>query len=253
MKILIFDIETAPSKGFIWSLWKEVRNFSFIDRDWYVLCWAAKWLDSKEIMSSSLPEFPDYNKNKENDRDVLLKLHKLLDEADVVIAHNGINFDRKKVNARFIYHGITPPSPYRMIDTLDVCRKEFAFTSNRLNDVGQFLNIGKKLDTGGFQLWKDCLDGDLIAWKKMVRYCKRDISLLEKVYLTLRPYISQHPNIALEADRPSCPKCHSHKINFRGYYYTNASQFKRFKCLSCGGWGKQRGNVLKNKETITSI
>lgn len=252
MNILFFDIETAPSKGFIWSLWHEVKNYSFIDRDWYILCWAAKWLDSKEIISSALPDFAEYKKNPENDKEVLLKLKELLDKADIVIAHNGINFDRKKVNARFIYHGITPPSPYRMIDTLAVCRKEFAFTSNRLNDVGQFLKVGKKLDTGGFQLWKNCLEGDLKAWDKMVRYCKRDISLLEKVYLVLRPFISQHPNVNLEDDRPTCPKCGHDKVVFRGYAYTSVSKFKRFKCCSpiCGGWSRQRINIVENKNLI---
>ena len=250
MKILIFDIETAPSKGFIWSLWQEIKNYSFIDRDWYILCWAAKWLDSKEIISSALTDFKEYKTNPENDKQVLLKLRNLLDEADVVIAHNGVNFDRKKVNARFIYHGITPPSPYRMIDTLTICRKEFAFTSNRLNDVGQFLKLGKKLDTGGFQLWKNCLAGDIKAWGKMVKYCKRDIQLLEKVYLALRPFISQHPNINLEIDRPACPKCGSDQVAFRGYVFTSVSKFRRFRCSCCGGWSRMRINIVEHKNLV---
>jgi len=254
LNILLLDVETAPSKGYIWSLWKEVENFSFIERDWYILCWSAKWLEAKDIMSSSLPDFKSYKRDPESDKEVLLNLWKLLDTADVIIAHNGINFDRKKINARFIINGIKPPSPYRVIDTLEVCRKEFAFTSNRLNDVAQFLNLGKKAETGGFQLWKNCLEGDRESWKKMVDYCKNDIILLEKVYFALRPFILQHPNLGVDEEslRPCCPKCASDNIHYRGYSFTNMSKFKRFCCMSCGGWGRLKLNIL-DKEKKASL
>ncbi len=253
LKILLLDIETAPSIGYIWNLWQEVGNYSFIDRDWFILCWAAKWLGDKKIHHSALPDFTNYSKNRENDKGVLLKLWSLLDEADIIIAHNGIKFDRRKINARFIINGMTPPSPYKVVDTLDVARKEFSFTSNRLNDIAQFLKLGKKLDTGGFGLWKKCLAGDRKAWKKMVDYCKHDIVILEKVYLALRPYILQHPNVSvyLDADRAVCPKCGSPKIQYRGYCFTTTSKFKRFSCTNCGGWGREKTNLLdKEKRSV---
>ena len=247
MKILLLDIETAPSKAFIWGLWQEVQNTSFIEKDWYILCWAAKWLGDKKVISSALPDFKEYKTDSENDKPMLEKLWSLLDEADIVIAHNGINFDRKKIQARFIINGLKPPSPYRMIDTLDICRKEFAFTSNKLGDVARFLGVGEKMDTGGFQLWKDCLNGIKTAWQKMVKYCCTDIFLLEKVYLALLPYILMHPNLALEATKPCCPKCASDKIHFRGYKYTNLGKYKQFVCIGCGGWGRLRVNELPKK------
>lgn len=248
MKILLLDIETAPSKSYIWGLWQEITNYGMIERDWYILCWAAKWLDEKKIYTSALPDFPDYKKHPEHDIHVLMKLWKLLDEADIVIAHNGINFDRKKINARFIINGINPPSPYRMIDTLDVCRKEFAFTSNKLADVAQFLGIGKKLETGGFQLWKDCLAGIQKAWATMVKYNVNDTILLEKVYLKLRPYILLHPNMGVDVDKPVCPKCASDSLVFRGYKTTNAGKYKQFCCNACGGWGRLKINELTKEQ-----
>lgn len=252
MKTLLIDIETAPSKSYIWGLWQEVTSYSAIERDWYILCWSAKWLGEHEIMSSGLVDFPkQYKINPENDIHVLGKLWKLLDEADIVIAHNGIQFDRKKINARFIINGINPPSPYRMIDTLQVCRREFAFTSNKLADIVKFLNIGEKVDTGGFQLWKNCLSGHLQSWQKMIKYCKKDITLLERVYLALRPYILQHPNVGMDSVRPVCPKCGNHKIQCRGFSYTNASKFQRFVCLNCGGWGRQKVNLINKDQRNT--
>ena len=254
MKILLLDIETSPTRAFVWGLFQEVQSTAFIERDWYILCWAAKWLGDKSIHSSSLIDFSDYKVGHENDRKLLEKLWPLLDEADIVIAHNGISFDRKKIQARFIMNGMKPPSPYRMIDTLLVCRNEFGFTSNKLGDVSKFLKVGQKVDTGGFQLWKDCLDGIKTAWRKMIMYCRTDILLLEKVYLALRPYILLHPNVAMDAVKPCCPKCGSDNIHFRGYKYTNVSKFRQFVCLNsaCGGWGRLRINEAKKVLTANA-
>lgn len=195
-------------------------------------------------MSSSLPDYALYSKDKFSDKEVMKGLWKLLDEADVVVAHNGIKFDRKKVNTRFIYHGMKPPSPYRMVDTLTQSRSNFSFTSNRLNDLGQFLGLGKKLQTGGFDLWKGCLNADMKSWRKMVRYCKQDVRLLERVYLKLLPYMKGHPNISV--DRPACcPKCGSSKIILRGFAYTNTQTYQKFFCKGCGGWGRFRKAIKK--------
>lgn len=250
MNILLLDIETAPSKGYIWSLWSEIRSMSFIDQDWYILCWCAKWLDEKRMFKASLHKSRKYKVGQENDEDILKSLWELLDKADVVIAHNGIKFDRRKINARFIKHGMKPPSPYRMIDTLLVARSQFAFTSNRLDDIGAFLKLGRKHTTNGFQLWKDCLEGKKQSWNEMLDYCEQDVKLLEKIYKELRPYIANHPNVGLynEEDLTCCPKCGSSNINYRGYYYTNISKFHRFICLDCGGWGRDRSNCLDTKK-----
>lgn len=245
-KILLVDIETSPSQAYIWGLWQEVTSTEMIESDWYILCWCAKWLGEKKIMRAALPDFQNYKKDTHDDKAVLQQLWKLLDEADVIVAHNGIKFDRRKINARFIMNGMTPPSPYKVIDTLQIAKTHFAFTSNRLNDLGRFLQLGKKKDTGGFQLWKDCMAGDKEAWKKMVDYCANDVALLEKVYVKLRPYASNHPNIGvyLEEETALCPKCGSSNIEYRGYYYTTISKFQRFMCKDCGGWGRLRTNEL---------
>lgn len=257
-RILIFDIETCPNRGWIWQLWNEITSYDFIENDWFILCWCAKWLGEKKIMSSALPDFKEYKKDKENDKKVLLALHKLLDEADIVVAHNGIKFDRKKVNTRFLLNGIPPPSPYRIVDTLQVARAHFSFISNRLDVIARLLDIGCKLDNGGIQRWKDCVAGISQAWKDMVKYCKKDVELLEKVYLALRPYMSQHPNLSVfsEGETPVCPKCASPDIWWRGSYFTNAGEYKRFSCKdsTCGGWGRLKKNLLplQKRKTLTT-
>jgi len=257
MKVLIFDIETAPNRGWIWQLWNEITSYEFIENDWFILCFCAKWLGEKKIISSALPDFKEYKKDKENDKKVLWELHDLLDEADVVVAHNGIKFDRKKVNTRFLLNGIPPPSPYRIVDTLRVARGHFSFVSNKLDVIAQILGIGSKNRHAGMKLWTQCMAGDKKSWDIMIKYCKKDVELLEKVYLALLPYMSQHPNAGVydEGDTPCCPKCGSDDIWWRGSYYTNAGKYKRFSCKECEGWGRSKVNELpkdKRKSLTTN-
>ena len=126
-----------------------------------------KWYGENKIRCLGLNDYDDYALDKDNDLDLTKTIHRLIDEADLTIAHNGDRFDTRKVHARFAIHGLNPPSPVRSIDTLKVARKYFAFTSNRLNDLGEVLGLGKKESTGGFQLWLDCMAGDARAWARM--------------------------------------------------------------------------------------
>ena len=166
-----------------------------------------------------------------------------------MVAHNAVKFDCRRLNTRFIANGMTPPSPYRVVDTLKQAKNVFFFTSNRLNDLGQFFNLGKKVDTGGFELWKNCMKGDKVAWDKMMRYCKQDVRLLERVYKKLLPFMKNHPNIGVYSEEASCTRCGSKQIVHRGYAYTNSGQFKRYVCKSCGGWGRYRQNLKETKPT----
>lgn len=242
LKVLIFDIETAPSLGWVWGKYdQDVISF---EKHWYMLSFAAKWLDTNKVISYSLQDFAGYGKDKENDRQLVRKLWELLDEADVVIAHNGDKFDIRKTNARFVYHGMKPPSPYKTVDTLKIARKSFAFDSNRLDDLGKVLGLGEKVHTGGFRLWQECMSGNPKAWAKMKKYNKQDVLLLEKVYLRLRPWSKSHPRITVESNY-ICHCCGSTDVQLRGYNYTKFNKFQRFMCKDCGSW--TQGHTVKQE------
>lgn len=249
-KILVFDIETAPMTGKFWGQWKQNIALNQIDIDWYVLSWAAKWLGKDEVLSDSLFEYEDYRPFEEEDYNILTTIWELLDEADIVVAHNGRQFDVKKLNARFLKYGMKPPSPFKIVDTLEVVKKNFRLTSNKLDYVAKYLKVGGKLSHEGMELWNKCVRGEEKAWEKMVEYNRRDVVILERVYNKLLPWISNHPNLGLytSTETPVCPKCGGHHLHFRGYYYTNVSKFHRFQCQSCGGWGRQRVNAVPKKK-----
>lgn len=209
----------------------------------------------QKIMSISYRWFGDkkiYHANLSNhSEEALLKMiAMLLDEADIAIAHNGKRFDDRISRGAFLMHNITPPSPWKNVDTKLVAKSIGMFPSNSLNDLCEMFGFGTKTDTTYADLWHDCLVGnDPKAWKLMEKYNNQDVELLTKLYGKLRPYISNHPNIAVITGRPdACPKCGDNRLQARGVRTTNASTYRRFQCQNCGGWCSGR----KTEKTVTT-
>lgn len=237
MKILIFDVETAPTLAHVWQAWKANISINQIMEHGYVLCWAAKWLGEEEVTYASLDEH--------GEELMLSSLHDMMDEADFLVAHNGGKFDVPVMNTAFLKAGMSPPSPSKMIDTLKEAKKHFRFFHNKLDYLGEFLGLGRKVEHEGHELWVKCMQGDGEAWSKMIEYNIQDVELLEQVYLRLRPWMKTHPSIPnTETQETYCPRCGSTHIHYRGYIETRVSRFRRFQCQECGGWGRERLSIL---------
>ena len=212
------------------------------------MCFSVK---NGEHITKGLPDYQGYKNGSEDDSKLVKELWGLLDRADIVVAQNGDKFDIKKINARFAYYRLPPPSPYRTVDTLKVARKYFAFSSNKLDHLGQFLQLGRKMEHEGFPLWRRCMLGDKKAWKKMKAYNRQDVLLLEKVYYRFLPWISNHPNMAMYNEGKVCPKCSSDKGFKRGGFYTNkTTQYQVWRCKNCGGQARTTLNLRENKPLV---
>lgn len=247
-RILVFDIETAPFKSFVWSFWKQNVGQNQVISDWFCLTWAAKWLFEEEVMSDKLTEDEVLN---EDDERIVRSFWKLLDEADIVIAHNANGFDIPKLNTKFLQYGLHPPSPYEVIDTLLHLRKKFKFGSNRLNYVNAVLGLDVKQDTGGFELWSTCMEGNVASLEKMEKYNVQDVKILEDLYLKMRSWIQPHPNIGLHVDEDikACPSCGHHHLEPCGTYNTYANSYAALRCTNCGSISRERrNNVSKQKK-----
>ncbi len=245
-KVLVLDIETAPIQAYVWSLWKQNVYMDQIEADWFCLTWAAKWLFEDKVMSDKLTSKEAKN---EDDGRLMKGIWKLLEEADVVIAHNGGNFDLPKLNTRFLLNGMTPPLPYQLIDTLKVAKREFSFSSNKLDYINTRLGIGVKTRHSGMEMWKRCVEGDKSALKEMEKYNKNDVVILEETYVKLRPWIKGHPNMGhfVDTNEPVCPTCGHSDLKWGGYYSTAVSKFQSFRC-TCGAIGRCRvSSIPKDK------
>lgn len=242
-RILIFDIETAPMLGYVWGLWDNNVALNQLHTDWYVLSWSAKWLGAPEheVMYEDQRGAGDI----EDDYNLLEGIWKLLDEADIVITQNGKSFDQKKLNARFILQGFKPTSSYRHYDTKVIASKHFKFTSNKLEYMTDKLCTKyKKLKHAkfsGFELWKECLKGNLEAWEEMKEYNMYDVLSLEELFFKLAPWDNRFNLSVYYDDYNYHCVCGSQSATHSGYYYTNAGKYSKYKCNNCGA--ETRGKV----------
>lgn len=248
-KVLILDIETAPIMAYVWDIWNQNIGTQMIKSDWFCLTWAAKWLFEDKIYSGKLT--PKEAKTQDDKR-IIRGIWALLNEADIVIAHNGDKFDIPKLNQRFVIHKLNPPLPYQTIDTLKHIRRQFGFTSNKLDYVNQLLSLPRKTEHEGFPLWERCYAGDQAALNIMEDYNIGDVKILEDTYLRIRSWIKPHPQInlfILDETESRCPTCGSNKLLEEGKpYVTTANRYDMFRCDNCGATGRKRLGSLTIKQ-----
>ena len=249
-KVLVFDIETSPMLAFVWDLYDQNVAVNQIQRDRFVLAWSAKWLGDAP---SKVMYMDQRNaKNIEDDRKILQGVWELLNEADIVITQNGKKFDSKRLNARFIEHGMPPPSPYKHLDTLLIAKQVADFTSNKLEYLADKLcKKYKKLkhtEFPGLALWIQCLAGNVKAWDCMKKYNIHDVLSTEELYERLKAWVPTNmpKPFVVEQAGMQCEKCGAKgHMSKRGFHLTTKMKVQRFQCLGCGGWqlGKKVANA----------
>jgi len=250
-KILFIDIETAPAKVYTFQLRDVTIGIEQIIQDSYMLCWSAKWFHSSKMLFDSIINYPGaFKKDPTNELNIAKTIWKLLDEADIVVAHNGNSFDVKWINSVFLKYGLPPPSSYQTIDTVRASRRHFYQISHRLAFLTHKHAIGDKMKHEGFSLWPKCMSGDKQAWKTMLKYNKNDVVILEKWYVKIRPYISNHPKLSLYTNNGkvmSCESCESKKFKKKGFLYTRCNKYQRYICLDCGRNTKDPKPIKESK------
>ena len=225
MRILLLDIETSPNLADVWGLFNNNVSLNQLRESTRMLCFAAKWLGEKGTQFWS---------EHTHGRDMMVEAaHVLLNSADVVMHYNGKNFDVKHLNREFLQAGLTPPSPFKQVDLLLAVRKNFRFPSNKLQYVSTALGLEGKAKHEGHDLWVKCMAGDREAWKRMERYNRQDVLLLEALYEKLLPWVPSLPHRGLYGDT-GCPACGSPDLRPNGYAYTGVSRFRQVRCHDCG-------------------
>lgn len=254
-RILIGDVECSCNISYHFGRRKVFIKPEQVEKEPYLLSFAGKWLDNPAIISYKLSDYPTFDSDYSNDELLTRDLHSLLDKCDIFIAHNA-NFDNGWMNQRFVVHGLTPPSPFKLIDTLKTLRKQFSLPSNTLKAACQYFGLEhQKLDNSGIELWIRCMNGDREAFNEMETYNIGDILALEGLYLKIRPWIYNHPNVGLlfkdTTPTPRCVKCGSEHLIYNTEHsaYTSLSEFNILTCCNCGSHNRTRNN-LRNKELM---
>lgn len=253
-RVLCIDLEISPSKFMGWSMFNAFYSVDQIDTEWFIMSYTAKWLGSDEVFYGDLRGKVE----EEDDTQLLQELWALMDQADIVTGQNQRKFDIKKLNARMIMKGIDRPySPVKTEDTLDIAKRKFAFTSNKLEWLTKHLNVKyKKLDHGkfaGFKLWKECLAENPEAWDEMKEYNIHDVLSTEELWLKIRAWDDKSVNFALYLDDSDMMcACGSKDLSKDGYAYTSVSKFQQYRCNGCGKFMRGRKNLF-SKEKRASL
>lgn len=246
-KILLFDVETAPILSHVWSLWDQRVGLNQVMCDWYMLSWSAKWLGEEEVYHDRLYNHLSFEENPEDDYNIIVSLWEMLDQADIIIGHNLKKFDDKKFKARCLYHGLTEPSSYRRVDTLDIAKRAFKLTSNKLDYLATYLKVPNKVSHEGHGLWVKCMAGEQTAWDVMTEYNNYDVVLLEDVYLQIRHWSNNHPNVAVfyDDDYERCTLCGSVELENTGHLvFTNLASYEEVRCKCCSKLSRRSSNLL---------
>lgn len=263
MRRIAFDIETAPNISAVWGMWEQNISWDMFIEFSYLLCWSALDIDTGEMWHDSI--HLHHKKPDNDDKEIVKSLWKLVDSADVLIAHNGDKFDVPVMNTRFLKHGLYAPAPYQTVDTLKIARKHFKFPSNRLDHLGDYLGLGRKEKVTYKDTWAGCLRGEVDAFERMLKYNIRDTELLTQVYIKLRSYAKTNHSVALlrgnsgvckgtdtVCDGMVCVECGSHEVIRMGVYHNKTQSYRRYKCKSCGR--HQRGaNIKAKSDKVTTL
>jgi hypothetical protein len=252
-KLLYLDIETSTIQVELFQPGKQYVSADRIKGDWFILCWSAKWVCSSSMFSYVVNP---RDVAKRDDRRILKPLYDLLNMADIVIGHNADRFDLKRINWRFLMHGMKPPRPYRTVDTLKVARSIFGASGNSMDFLAKQLGLGEKLEMH-FTDWDKCMEGNIEALRKMRKYNEHDILVGESLYLKMRPWMKNHPNLGLyyETDTQRCKNCGSTDLDVDENFpvYTGVNAYECWTCIPCGAHGRTAVSVLdkeKRKELV---
>jgi len=239
-RILLIDIETAPALSYHWGMYDQCIGTNQVKDDWYMLCYAANWLDEKKIMFDAIWKYKKYFKeNPKSDLKIAESIHDLMEQADIIVAHNGDDFDVKKINTSFIKNRIPPVKPFMTIDTKKESKKNFGFMSNKLDHILRRLGIGQKMVHVGFDMWTGAMAGDEKYCNMMEKYNIIDVRELKKAFLIMRPYMKHYPDTNLkdgDLSHKKCPKCNSSKTIKQGTKCNKLRRYQMMKCSDCLSW-----------------
>ena len=230
IKRLFFDIETSYAKGWFWRPQYNTNiDYSQILEHAKIICISYKWQHEDKVHNLKWTKDCD-------DKQMLIDFTKVMLKADEIVGHNSDRFDEKWIRTRCIFHRIPALPRYKSLDTLKKAKAHFNFPSNRLDYIGDYLGVGRKLENER-GLWQKVVElNNREALQRMVDYCDQDVILLEDIYNVLMPYIYNNTNFAVlkGGNKFECPECGSVHVELIRTDTTTSGTFKRLMgCKSC--------------------
>lgn len=249
-RIVSFDLEVSPAIGWFYPPTWETGILKVEERQ-KLMSFAWQVVGEKKIRSLCLYDMDTYKVDPRNDKLLTIELHKVMSDADILLGQNSDNFDIKMANYFFLMNDLEPIPPTKSLDTKKIAKRYFRFANNTLDNLGEEMGVGGKTKVKHSDIWQDCfINGDKKMWKLMNTYCENDVRITTEIYLKMRGFMRNHPNLArLSGEFDSCPGCGGFNYRVRAYRYTNVSRYHQYSCNECGIYFSDRTAI---SETIDS-
>lgn len=248
LNVLFIDLELTHAIYYAYpSKREQYLSASNIIQDQFCICASWTWNNDKDVNVIKISDDKKrFKSNFRNDYVVAKKIHELMEEADIIVAHNGDKFDIKHSNALFIKHGLTPVPKTKTIDTLKVAKKYFAFPGNSLDQLSKrFGSTGKNQKPDWFKL----AEGNLDAINTAAVYCKNDVKELRFIFEKMRPFIESFPGPRRFIDEIKyCDACNSKRLENWGLKQFGGQPYYRVKCLECGAENRSKKPFIKEEK-----
>lgn len=246
MNVFLYDLETYPFLGYFWGDNLYEQAIIDIKEKGGLLGFGYMWAHEEKVRWVGLPDNPKYKKGNLDDKWLTQQLYDLISQADYYVAHNGKSFDNRVSNTAFLKHKMPPPHKPVAHDTKQLFKTHFRLPSNKLDEIGAYLEIGRKVPHTGKKLWFDCMEGDPKAWKLMEKYCVQDVLLLKEIWDTIKPWMNNPPNWNLDGDRPKCcPACGYPVFKPESTSTTDTTKRQMYRCQRSTCKHKWRGEVIQ--------
>lgn len=234
-RICFIDLESSYNSGYFFGAYEQDINFTEIIQERHLHCAGYKFSDERTVhVISQLDNRKRWKKNIHDDYHVVSELMKVIEKADIIVAHNLFGFDLPMLQGRILLNGLKPLPEIKGLDTLRIARRHFKLPYNNLNYLAKVFGLGSKTENPK-GLWRDCFEGSEKAMRQMSKYNKNDVLLLEGIFKKLMPFVKFPRTKEVQCQNPGCG---SFEVQMRGYDVKKT--LRRFQCKQCFAWGQQK-------------
>jgi len=162
---------------------------SNLQADFSVLLTASIKPFGKEAMVFRADSYPNWKKDRSNDKAIVVDIANELAKHAVIITHYGTRFDIPYFRAKMVKHGLPPLPQMFAVDSWRIARDNFQVSSRRLKNLAEFFEIGNKEGVEGGLWMAAAYDGSKEAMDKIVEHNVIDVEVLEKLACLSFPYL----------------------------------------------------------------
>lgn len=173
----VFDLETSDLEA---------------DRG-VILCACIKSSKARGIITYRIDEtdYSTWSRGKRGvDKNLVRAISDELESHDVLVAHNGQNFDLPMIRTRQVRWRQRRLPDMKVVDPWLIAKRKFRLKSNSLGRIADYLGITDRKTPLDMSTWAAAMnDGDRRALNDIVRHCQADVRVLDGVFDLVKPFV----------------------------------------------------------------